>query len=196
MRAVSICSLLCVVLIAMPAGATAQSRPSDPEADSPSGVVYELPVDRARKDAAPRRGSSRQDGGEDTNSGAGSPGGGSSGNGSSGSGTDGTGLVAGSNETSIRSENNFGTSSQVPGAEARGGRGDGARRGAGSGGSGAGEGAGGAVDGLGELAPSSAAGAAEGPSDGVVFLLLAALLGVGGLIGVAAGRRAARDRRA
>jgi hypothetical protein len=173
----------------MPAGAPAQSVPSDPEADSPSGVVYELPVDRARKDAAPKRRSSPGGGGSQSDGqGGGSPGGGSDGSGSGG-GSTGEGAAAGESELSIRSENNFGTSSNVPGADpARR-----ARKGAsdvpGE------EDAGGPIEDLGQLAPSSAAGGSEGPSDGVVFLLLGALVAVGTGIGVVAGRRAARDRR-
>jgi hypothetical protein len=183
MRAVSLCSLVSVVLMAMPAGATAQSAPSDPEADSPSGVVYELPVDRARKDAAPKRRSSPGGGGNE--SGGGSPGGGNGGDGSSG-GSGGEGAAAGESELSIRSENNFGTSSKVPGTQrARGADRDVTGE----------EDAGGPIDDLGRLAPSSAASASEGPSDGVVFLLLGALVAVGTGIGVVVGRRAMRGRR-
>jgi hypothetical protein len=142
-------------------------------------------VDRARKDAAPKRQSSREGGGNESDGTAGgSPGGDSGGGGSAGEGA-----AAGESELSIRSENNFGTSSKVPGADP----GRGPRRGAsdvpGE------EDAGGPIEDLGRLAPSSAAGASEGPSDGVVFLLLGALVAVGTGIGVVAGRRAARDRR-
>jgi hypothetical protein len=70
---------------------------TDPSAGSPAGSVYELPVDRGRQDAAPRGG----DGG--------------------GSAT--AGLP---DEGSLyRSENNFGTSSQVPGDSRGGGAGAG-----------------------------------------------------------------------
>jgi hypothetical protein len=140
-----------------PAGSFGQSLPSDPEADSPSGVVYELPVDRARKDAAPQRdaASSRSDGSE-----------------SSGSPPGAGGVTAGA----IRSENNFGTSSEVPGAP-RGG--DRARD---------------AVKRVAGVATSST-GPTDGPSDGVVYPLLAALLAVGTGIGAVAGRRTLRNRR-
>jgi hypothetical protein len=188
MRAVSLVSLVSVVLMAMPAGAPAQSVPSDPEADSPSGVVYELPVDRARKDAAPKRRSSP--GGGESESGGGSTGGGSGDGGSSGEGA-----AAGESELSIRSENNFGTSSNVPGADAKARARRGERDGRGASDVPGEEDAGGPIEDLGRLAPSSAAGASEGPSDGVVFLLLGALVAVGTGIGVVAGRRAARDRR-
>lgn len=67
------------------AGSPAQSG-IDPSANSPAGQVYQLPFDKGRKDAAPRGGSGK---GTPT----GSPG-----------------------ESSIyRSENNFGSSSRVPG---------------------------------------------------------------------------------
>jgi cobalamin biosynthesis Mg chelatase CobN len=174
----------------MPAGVTAQSQPSDPEADSPSGVVYELPVDRARKDAAPRRGSSRQE----RNDGDSGSAGGGSGSDSNGTGYAPAGDTAGEGGTSIRSENNFGTSSRVPGADS--GRNSGERGEAGAGGAagGAESSGGGSLESLGRLAPSSAAGATDGPSDSVVFLLLGALLAVGAVVGVVAGRRAARDQ--
>jgi hypothetical protein len=192
MRAVSLSSLVSVVLMAIPAGASAQSAPSDPEADSPSGVVYELPVDRARKDAAPKRRSSQDGGGSE--SGGGSPGGGSGGDGSSG-GSGGEGAAAGESELSIRSENNFGTSSNVPGADGAGGARRGQRRDRGAADVPGEEDAGGPIEDLGQLAPSSAASASEGPSDGVVFLLLGALVAVGTGIGVVVGRRAMRGRR-
>lgn len=70
---------------------------TDPSAGSPAGSVYELPVDGGRQDAAPRGG----DGGSSTT--AGLP-----------------------DEGSLyRSENNFGTSSQVPGDSPGGGAGTG-----------------------------------------------------------------------
>ena len=101
MRFLGIASLLSLILALAPAGAAAQSHaaPSDPDADSPSGVVYELPLDQARKDAAPRKGGGKGNGKK-----------GSSGNGSSGQGSD-----PARSDTAIRSENNFGSSSQVPG---------------------------------------------------------------------------------
>jgi hypothetical protein len=74
-----------------PAGAQA----GDPAEGSPSGVIYEIPLDNARLDAAPGRQSR--------------PGGGSAG-----------GLTS-----PIRSENGFGSSAAVPGAVASGGTGKG-----------------------------------------------------------------------
>jgi hypothetical protein len=78
--------------VAVPQAAAA---PSDPPAGSPSGAVYELPVERGRNDAAPQG-----DSGDDDSGGIGASG--SSPSGGSGS--------------LYRSENNFGSSSQVPGA--------------------------------------------------------------------------------
>ena len=119
MRRISVLSLVCAVLMAVPAASGAQGVPSDPKADSPSGVVYEIPAERGRKDAAPR-GEARQPGQETTD--GGSSGGGSSGGGSSGGDSAGSTAVGGTSETSIRSDNNFGTSSDVPGADRRGAR--------------------------------------------------------------------------
>jgi hypothetical protein len=148
---------------AAPASSLAQALPSDPEADSPSGVVYELPVDRARKDAAPR-GESPADKSE-TGGGGGT-----------------------SSAGSIRSENNFGTSSEVPGAPSKRRRsGDRSRDDDTSG-------AVPALEDFASVAPTSSA-TTDGPSDGVVFPLLAALLALGAGIGVVAGRRSLRNRR-
>jgi hypothetical protein len=108
---------------------------TDPKASSPAGVIYQIPLDSGRRDAAPVLPvGSRHDG----------PGGGAAGGGSGsggGSGPSGTGKgvssggssheVAGgaqsasataaegggtpNNPSSIHSENGFGSSSQVPG---------------------------------------------------------------------------------
>jgi len=160
----------------VPTAALGQSLPSDPEADSPSGVVYELPVDRARKDAAPHREASNRE---------------SSGGSSTTSSGD-SATVAGVSAGSIRSENNFGTSSQVPGAPKKHKRSDEGNGGAAAGGGGSGGSGGSAVDRVAGVAASSAT--AQGPSDGVVFPLLAVLLAVGAGIGVIAGRRSLRGR--
>jgi hypothetical protein len=75
-----------LALAALPAAAQAQDPgANDPEAGSPSGAIYEIPLDTARGDAAPRSG----DGGADPAAGSDSP---------------------------LRSENGFGSSSEVPGA--------------------------------------------------------------------------------
>jgi cobalamin biosynthesis Mg chelatase CobN len=81
-----------VVCLAAVMAATAQAQdpaPNDPEADSPSGTVYEIPLDSARKDAAPRR---TPDAPAPTPEPTTDP-------------------------SSIHSENGFGSSSTVPGAD-------------------------------------------------------------------------------
>ena len=78
--------------------ATAQTT-DDPAAGSPPRAVYQIPLEGGRSDAAPRKRS------EET---APSAGGGNDGSGGSSSGS------------VYRSENDFGSSSQVPGAQGRG----------------------------------------------------------------------------
>jgi hypothetical protein len=95
---------------------TAYSAPGDPPVGSPSGSVYVLPLEQGRADAAPK-------------------GGGGSGAGGGSAGADGGGASQPSEAGSLyRSENNFGSSSRVPGLASAG-------FGAGSGSSGAGGGA-------------------------------------------------------
>lgn len=83
-----------VASLAPPGAAQAQGVPSnDPGADSPAGFIYQIPLDTARGVAAPRR--NRR------------------------AGVDGSGHApqdAGPPASAIRSENNFGSSSIVPGA--------------------------------------------------------------------------------
>jgi hypothetical protein len=154
-----------VLMAAAPATSFGQALPSDPEADSPSGVVYELPVDRARNDAAPRGGA-----------------------GSSDAAPEDSGAVAGTTAGSIRSENNFGTSSEVPGAPSkrarpnRRGRDDDTAEDVP------------ALTDVARVAPTASA-TTDGPADGVVFPLLAVLLAVGAGIGAVAGGRSLRNRR-
>jgi hypothetical protein len=74
----------------LPAGASAQSS-SDPEATSPSGTIYEIPLDTARQQAAPRRSPSGDGAGE-------------------------SGVQSSQEGSTFRSENNFGSSNEVPGA--------------------------------------------------------------------------------
>jgi cobalamin biosynthesis Mg chelatase CobN len=53
-RVGSLVGLVCVAAL-MPATAHGQDPgANDPDADSPSGAIYEIPLDSARKDAAPR----------------------------------------------------------------------------------------------------------------------------------------------
>jgi cobalamin biosynthesis Mg chelatase CobN len=160
MRRISVVSLVSAVLMTIPSTAAAQSVPSDPEADSPSGVIYEIPADRARKDAAPIPDTQRSQGKTD-----------------GGDSTDDTAAVGGESEISIRSENNFGTSSKVPGAAADRERSDRTRDGN-------------SVANVASDAARSSAATTEGPSDGVVFPLIIVLVAAGILVGVVAGRRA------
>ena len=104
---------------------------TDPKANSPAGVIYQIPLDSGRRDAAPvlpvgsRPGGSGGGGGS---AGSGSGGGGSDGSHPSGGGSQApvggaqsaSAVVASSggtpsNPSSIHSENGFGSSSQVPG---------------------------------------------------------------------------------
>ena len=127
--------------------AFAQTLPSDPEPDSPSGVMYELPLDSGRGDAAPRAGG---------------------GTGGSDDAASGGQAAAERKATSIRSENNFGSSSVVPGAEPS------DREG---GGSGPGDSpepaptAGSSPEVLGTPTPSS-----DGPSEDIIFPMLALIV--------------------
>jgi hypothetical protein len=75
---------------------TAYSAPGDPPIGSPAGSVYQLPLQQGRADAAPK-------GGGET----GAPGGGGASAGKEGEGG-----------SLYRTENNFGSSSEVPGAAA------------------------------------------------------------------------------
>lgn len=88
------CTFIICLLVAVGPTAPALGSdrlPSDPEADTPSGTVYQLPLDDARQDAAPGGGDSS---GRDGTANPESP-----------TGTD----------SPIRSENHFGSSSSVPG---------------------------------------------------------------------------------
>jgi hypothetical protein len=136
-----------------------------PEADSPAGVVYEIPLEQARRDAAPI-GAPKE--------------------------------PPGDGRSEIRSENGFGSSSDVPGQQAGSpAAGDSDERRANPD-SGAGK-ARRAPDGeLGDAGPLDevarhASASAEGPSEEIVIPLLTLLVAVGSIIGVIAGR--ARLRR-
>jgi hypothetical protein len=151
--------------------ASAQSQEfTDPDPGSPPGEVYELPVDKGRRDAAPNGGGS----------GSGGSGGGGSGSGGSG------GSQAGLPSSSLRSENNFGTSSLVPGDPRRGGSG-----GQDGGGSGVQAGDGKAADGTGEDEVSGIGASAfdtGDPSEPYSYVLLALIIAIGLLLGVALAR--------
>ena len=157
------------MIASSPAAALAQGTdglPSDPERDSPAGTVYEIPLDIAREDAAPRGGA-----------------------GPSGSSSAPTPPPAG--DSPIRSENNFGSSSRVPGLDERAAasghrpatRGERRARDSDAGGT--------AFD---ALATTSASADGSGPSPALAILLLAliALVGVGGGTAAARATHAAR----
>ena len=169
-------SVVSAVVMAVPSVAAGQGAPSDPEADSPSGVVYEIPAEQGREDAAPKD-RTRQSQGETRES---QPGGDPS-------------AAGGAAETSIRSENNFGTSSNVPGAgsEDRGGSDRGEK---GEGRSAGQRGESGSVGDVAADAARSTAASTEGPSNEIVFPLIVVLVAAGSLIGVVASRRALRGR--
>ncbi len=142
---------------AVTASATVAPSATDPSPGSPSGTIYQLPVDNGRRDAAPRPPSP------------------------SGS----------SNQTlpsTYRSENNFGTSSTVPGA-AGAGEGGGKKAGAGSG-SGSADGPGSADgSGRGQVGDLASVAADNGdPSEPLNFVLLALIVAVGAFLGLGASR--------
>jgi molecular chaperone DnaK len=86
---------------------TAYSAPGDPPSGSPAGAVYQLPLEQGRSDAAPKG-----------NGGTGAEAGGDTGG--RAAGADSTGSATGADESGslYRSENNFGSSSRVPGVAA------------------------------------------------------------------------------
>jgi hypothetical protein len=161
--------------VVSPASAAAQS--GDPAQDSPSGVIYEIPLDDARQDAAPGRGS----------------GGGAS------AGSEG---AQGGTVSSIHSENGFGSSSTVPGAAAGAvaKRTSGGKRDKGGGGKRAKSGSGAGETQPDGRTPAAAAesigaprSAAVAPSKARAYLLLLLALAVAAGLGVA-GRYMARRR--
>lgn len=150
--------------------ATAYSAPGDPPSGSPAGAVYQLPLQQGRSDAAP-----------------GGAGGTAAGGGGGGAGS------------LYRTENNFGSSSRVPGlaagaagavgaagaAGAAGAVGNSAGSGPGSGSSAAENGAGATPDGQGEGEALRAGAAADEGNTSVAagFVLVAAI----GLLAAGAG---------
>jgi hypothetical protein len=172
------------VSAAGPAPASAQT--GDPEAGSPSGVIYEIPLDNARRDAAPTRGGDGKGGGT-----SGSGGGTTSGSGSGSGVTTANGTVS-----PIHSENGFGSSSTVPGVAAAvaaklGGKSNGKKAGSRkSPGSTKTPVVGPPVEGLG---PPKSATVSATPSKSRAYLLLVLALAVAAGIGVA-GRYVARRR--
>lgn len=79
----------------------------DPDAGTPAGAIYQLPLDQARVDAAPRRTAARPSRTGDGDSGA---------SGAGGSQT----RITPTPASALRSENGFGSSSVVPGTGATG----------------------------------------------------------------------------
>jgi hypothetical protein len=116
---------LLVSLLLLPASlhpSTAYSAAGDPPSGSPAGAVYQLPLEQGRSDAAPK--------------GSGEPGVRSGGDG----GPSEAGRTTSSGDPSesgslYRTENNFGSSSHVPGVTSTGGGGAGGATGGGGGGS-------------------------------------------------------------
>ena len=94
---------LTLLAVAGIAPGAARAQATDPDADSPSGVIYEIPLESARDDAAPRGGGS---------------GGTQAGNGDGGTPASSVPAEGQDTESSIHSENGFGSSSEVPGASA------------------------------------------------------------------------------
>jgi hypothetical protein len=137
-------ALMTLSIWAATAPAAVAPASTDPTSGSPSGTIYQLPVDNGRRDAAPRPPSS--------------------------SGSE--------NETlpsTYRSENNFGTSSTVPGLSKQGEAG--------------GKGTGGSDSGNGTVGDLASAGADTGdPSEPLNFLLLALIVVVGAVLGLGASR--------
>jgi hypothetical protein len=151
---------LLVSLLILPASLhapTAYSAPGDPPSGSPAGAVYQLPLEQGRSDAAPKG-----SGG----TGAVPPEGGGGGSGSSATG----GAQPSESGSLYRTENNFGSSSHVPGVASAGG-GSGA---AGGGGSGAGS----AAIGGGAVAAETADSGNTSVTAGIVLIAAIALLAV------------------
>jgi hypothetical protein len=82
------------------------SATGDPPTGSPAGAVYELPLERGRAEAAPKGGGTAAPGAEGDAAGA---------NGAAANDPDGGGESGGEEGSLYRSENNFGSSSHVPG---------------------------------------------------------------------------------
>jgi len=135
MRFASIAGL--VAALALTIGvqtAMAEAQPAqrtDPKAESPAGVIYQIPLDSARRDSSPVLPTGRKKGGGGGGTGAATGAAGSSKNrtstaaGGTGSSAKGAGAGGGGDPeanqgtsqdpSSIHSENGFGSASQVPG---------------------------------------------------------------------------------
>lgn len=159
---------LLVSLLLLPAtlhSSTAYSAAGDPPSGSPAGAVYQLPLEQGRSDAAPKG-----TGG----TGAVPPGGGEGGSGASGS----SGAEASESGSLYRTENNFGSSSHVPGvASTGGGGGSGGASGSGSA-AGNGSGAGSAAIAGGAVAAETADTGNTSITAGIVLIAAIALIAI------------------
>ena len=109
MRCSILLSFVALWALAVLVPSSAAQDTGDPSVGSPAGAVYELPFEKGRQDAAPKGGGDG-DAGSGEDAGTGGPGSDESSGGSeasAGEGTDGS---------LYRTENNFGSSSIVPGA--------------------------------------------------------------------------------
>ncbi|HMJ73516.1 MAG TPA: hypothetical protein VK471_09160 [Solirubrobacterales bacterium] len=149
---------------------TAYSAPGDPPSGSPAGAVYQLPLEQGRSDAAPK----------------GSGGTGAEAGGNTGSSAAGAGEAAESGSL-YRSENNFGSSSRVPGVAPAGAKGGSPANVAGAAGD-RGQSAGGAAGGAGSAAIAGGIIAAETADTGNTSIPASILLlGAIALLAVAVG---------
>jgi hypothetical protein len=182
-RSACVAVIVSLALVGPVAPSGAAGLPSDPSPDSPSGTVYALPLDSARRDAAPRT----------------APGQGGR------SHTGETNSEQAGYDSAIRSENNFGSSSDVPGVGATGAgsaasgaepatSGAAAAQDRRSGGSSAqsqtGSDTAGGADGDVRFSNASSTDEGSGPSEPAVLALLGAVVLVGAGLGAVAGRRA------
>lgn len=150
---------------------TAYSAAGDPPSGSPAGAVYQLPLEQGRSDAAPKGGggtAATTTGGE-----AGASGGGETAGSAGGAGTSESGSL-------YRTENNFGSSSHVPGVASTGSP-TGGSGGPGTAGGGAGAAAGGAAGAAiagGAVAAETADTGNTSVGAGIVLIAAIALLAV------------------
>ena len=157
---------LLVSLLLLPASlhsSTAYSAAGDPPSGSPAGAVYQLPLEQGRSDAAPKG-----SGG----TGAVPPGGGGGPSGSSSS----AGAEPSESGSLYRTENNFGSSSHVPGVAST----DGGSGGAGgsTGAAGGGPGAGSAAIAGGAVATETADTGNTSVTAGIVLIAAIALIAI------------------
>lgn len=190
-----VAAVMMMVALFAAEGASAQAAEapvSDPNATSPAGDVYALPLDDARRDGAPRMRPRRRHG---------SGGGGTSGRRPPGGHPTDRSVGRGT-ASPIRSENNFGSSSRVPGvdhppADSSLATAAGVRKGGERGGSYRGDGSRRTGPGSRSAAPVAAIspGANETDESGPSRSLVLALAGLLVVVGIAVGTLAGRARR-